>query len=129
MSGTPKDLIECYLRTGEYDPHFAAWPGSFLTRARQATAELKAALVAAIEARADGAADPSPLAGLDPVALTREKVAPMVRGLFPRREQAAVLGVLERAVVFLTPDTIAAVLREARRDGPVPPPPRDHRRA
>jgi len=41
----------------------------------------------------------------------------MVRGLFPRREQAAVLGVLERAVVFLTPDAIAAVLREARWPG------------
>src|SRR5450759_5321124 len=48
---------------------------------------------------------------LDLVAFTRARVEPMVRGLFPRDEQEAVLGVLERSVVLLTPANIADVLR------------------
>jgi hypothetical protein len=48
---------------------------------------------------------------LDLVALTRAKVAPMVQGLFPRVEQAAVLALLERSVVFLTPANIRSIIR------------------
>jgi hypothetical protein len=38
----------------------------------------------------------------------------MVRGLFPRRECASVLGLLEKSVVFLTPNEIESVIRQAR---------------
>jgi len=48
---------------------------------------------------------------LDVVALTRGRVEPMVRGLFPRAEQGLVLELVEKSVVFLTPDTIGDVLR------------------
>ncbi len=51
------------------------------------------------------------LAEIDPVALTRRKTEPMVRGLFPRAEQEAVLAVVERSVVFVTSENIEAVLR------------------
>ncbi|MCP3104548.1 hypothetical protein LZ198_37365 [Myxococcus sp. K15C18031901] len=53
------------------------------------------------------------LRGLDIVALTRRKVEPMVRGLFPALEQGAVLSLLEKSVVILTPANIAQVLRES----------------
>ena len=42
--------------------------------------------------------------------LTRSKVEPMVRGLFPRAEQDRVLAVLEKSVVFLTHTTIEGLL-------------------
>jgi hypothetical protein len=48
------------------------------------------------------------------VSFTRRKVEPMVRGLFPGREQEAVLGVLERSVVVLTPDSVSGVLERVR---------------
>lgn len=39
----------------------------------------------------------------------------MVRGLFPRTEQDAVLSLVERSVVFLTPDNIETVLHKEMR--------------
>jgi len=54
---------------------------------------------------------PETVANIDIVAFTREKVAPMVRGLFPACEQAAVLNLLERSVILLTPATIDAQLQ------------------
>lgn len=49
--------------------------------------------------------------GFDGFAFTRAKVEPMVCGLFPRAERQAVLALLERAVVFLTPANFDLVLR------------------
>ena len=49
----------------------------------------------------------------DLVGLTRTKVEPMVRGLFPQKEQDTVIGLLERSVVFLTPETIESCIQEA----------------
>lgn len=53
---------------------------------------------------------PSVPAPEDLYVLTRRRVEPMVQGLFPKGEQAAVLALLERSVVFLTPDNISDVL-------------------
>jgi hypothetical protein len=52
--------------------------------------------------------------GFDGVAFTRAKVEPMVCGLFPRVERQAVLALLERAVVFLTPANLELVLQRQR---------------
>lgn len=46
----------------------------------------------------------------DTVALTRAKVEPMVRGLFPRAEQDVVLATIERSVVFVTRANIEPLL-------------------
>jgi hypothetical protein len=46
----------------------------------------------------------------DTVALTRAKVEPMVRGLFPRVEQQHVLSTLEKSVVFVTGVNIERIL-------------------
>lgn len=107
------EQIERYLRTGKTDPHSAAWPGqSFLDRVQRAHRELTDALVAAVRRRAGKKQVPAAVQGLDVVAFTRRKVEPMVRGLFPRNEQDVVLGLVERSVIFLTPDNIEHVLRE-----------------
>lgn len=113
---TVADEIERYLRTGDTDPYHAAWSApSFLQRAQLAGADLKNALVAEVSRQANGW-DPPPalLAIEDLVAFTRSKVEPMVRGLFPRAEQDAVLALVEKSVVFLTPSNIEEVLREAK---------------
>ena len=113
---TVADEIERYLRTGDTDPYHSAWSSpSFFKRAQLAGADLENALVAEVSRRANGWVPPPGLVAIEGlVAFTRTKVEPMVRGLFPRAEQGAVLALVERLVVFLTPSNIEAVLREAQ---------------
>jgi hypothetical protein len=104
------DEVERYLRTGETDPHHAAWPGNgFMERANRAHEDLRGALVREVRRLGAGLAH-EPLPQADTVALTRDKVEPMVRGLFPRVEQNAVLMMLERSVVFLTSANVEPLL-------------------
>ncbi|NVJ08774.1 hypothetical protein HUW63_26510 [Myxococcus sp. AM001] len=105
--------IERFLRTGDYDAHGRAWPGDVLEKERRAHDEFREALAMEVQRRTAGIGVPEKLQGLDVVALTRRKVEPMVRGLFPVSEQGAVLSLLEKSVVFLTPANIAQVLRES----------------
>lgn len=102
--------VERYLRTGETDPHHAAWPGDgFMERANRAHDDLRGALVREVHRLAEGLAH-EPLPQVDTVELTRGKVEPMVRGLFPRVEHDDVLAMLEKSVVFLTSANIEAPL-------------------
>ena len=115
MPTSPKNDIERYLHHGQHDDFFRAWPGEdFLARAKCGHAALREALIATVRQRTRHATMPEALAGVDVVAFTRAKVAPMVRGLFPRDEQETVLDVLGRSVVFVTPDTITTVLAATR---------------
>jgi hypothetical protein len=105
--------IERYLRSGDYDSRFAAWPGNTLVaQERSGSGALRQALIDAVEERALGRPIPSPVPLQDPVSFTRSRVEPMVRGLFPAAEQERVLEVFERSVVYLTPETIRPVLQE-----------------
>ncbi len=104
--------VERYIRTGETDPHHAAWPGNgFMDRANRAHDDLRGALVREVRRLAEGLAH-EPLPQADTVALTRAKVEPMVRGLFPRVEQDAVLATLQKSVVFLTSANIEPIMIE-----------------
>ncbi|MEY4513996.1 MAG: hypothetical protein RLZZ450_6118 [Pseudomonadota bacterium] len=109
------DQIDRYLRTGRSDPHLAAWSGSFMERANRAHDDLRGALVREVRRLAAGRAG-QPMPEVDPVALTRGKVEPMVRGLFPRAEQDVALATLEKSVVFLTSTNIEPLLLERRFD-------------
>jgi hypothetical protein len=111
MTASAEQCIQRYLRTGEHedDLHALAGENTFAS-APLGHAALLNALIAAVRTRTADASVPKSLVDIDVVALTRAKVEPMVRGLFPAHEQAAVLEVLERAVVFLTPANIGAVL-------------------
>jgi hypothetical protein len=115
MQDSTEQAIKRYLRCGEHDADFRAWPGdSYLSRIQQGDAALRKALRSAIHQRTRHAAHPAALAELDLVTFTRGKVLPMVHGLFSRHEQACVLDVLERSVVILTPATIDRVLEQSR---------------
>lgn len=71
---------------------------------------LREALIAAVRACTPHAHMPPSLNNLDVRTYASERVEPMVQGLFRTEEQARVLEVLERSVVFLTPQNIEAVL-------------------
>ena len=116
MQESPEQAIKRYLRSGEHDPHFRAWPGdSYFGRAQQGDAAFRKALKSAIHKRTPpDAIPPVALAELDVVTFTRQSVLAMVQGLFPRHEQACILDMLERSVVFLTPATIDQVLEQSR---------------
>jgi hypothetical protein len=103
--------IERFLRTGQTDPHCAAWSGGFMERANRAHGDLRGALMREVRRLAAGLTH-EPLPEADTVALTRRKVEPMLRGLFPRAEQDAVLAKLEKSVVFLTSANIEPLLLE-----------------
>ena len=111
MQTSPDQEIERYLCSGEQDHMFSSWPGSDLfARAKHGRAALRGALISTVRSRTRHAVAPAALCTMDAVAFTRAKVTPMVRGLFPQCEREAVLEVLGRSVVFLTPSTIDAVL-------------------
>lgn len=116
-SGKPvQQAIRSYLLTGESDPLYIAWPGDLMERANRAHDDLRGALIGAVRERAAGLShQPVPESGT--VALTRAKVEPMVRGLFPRIEQDQVLATLEQSVVFLTSANIESILLAQRFDG------------
>ncbi|HYW38081.1 MAG TPA: hypothetical protein VE957_08205 [Terriglobales bacterium] len=113
---TINDEIERYLRTGVSDPYHAAWPGGFMERANRAHDDLRGALVRAVRRLAEGRAH-QPLPDADTVSLTRAKVEPLVRGLFPRAEQDAVLAAIEKSVIFLTSANIEPLLFKQSFDG------------
>lgn len=113
MTPTIATEIERYLRTGDTDTHPFAWPGqNYVECATRAGADLRGALVAEVLRRSEGVTFPDLPGPEETVALTRRKTEPMVRGLFPRAEQDAVLALVERSVVFLSPGTIGSVIQE-----------------
>jgi hypothetical protein len=112
VTHSPREVFLRFLATGQVDPSFRDWPGStFADRERNGSAMLREALIAEVRRRTRDTACPA----LPPAeSLQRElhsKFQPMVAGLFPRTEQAVVLSLLERSVVFLTPATIVPVLQ------------------
>ena len=120
MEETVQDVtseIRRYLRTGASDLFYEAWPGqNFFERAERGRQDLRGALTAEVFRRTQGASQAS--VPTDTVALTRRKVEPMVRGLFPRVEQDVVLALLEKSVIFLTPTSIESLLLDHPIDRP-----------
>jgi hypothetical protein len=101
--------IERFLRTGDSDLRRSAWSGGFMERVKLAHEDIREALVREVRRLSAGLGhDPLPVS--DTVALTRYKVEPMVRGLFPRAEQDQVIALLERSVIFVTDTNIESLL-------------------
>ncbi len=105
--------IDCFLSSGNHDDIlFRLWPGnSVVERCINGDAALRSALVSAVLNRAGQAVVPEHQehSGLN----IRAKFTPMVQGLFPPNEQAIILDMLERSVVFLTPATINTIIEKA----------------
>jgi hypothetical protein len=107
---------ERYLRTGESDPYRSAWSGGFLQREKRAQDDLRDALVREVRRLTAGLSQ-EPLPESDSISLTRAKVEPMVRGLFPKAEQDLLLAMLQRSVIFVTGANIESLLLECSFDG------------
>lgn len=112
MRAARKRAIERYLGTGKSDTFPDGWDGGLFEAARQASDDLKSALVEEVKRRALGRRCRRLPRGLDLRSFTRVKIEPMVRGLFPAREREPVLATLERSVVFLTRANIERVIRK-----------------
>jgi hypothetical protein len=84
-----------------------------MPRMKRGDADARRALVSEVNARTARVTVPDALTGLDCEAFARKKVAPMVCDLFPVAERQTILDVLDRSLVFLTPDTIEAVLNKS----------------
>src|SRR5512146_57953 len=94
--------IRHYPETGEADLDPREWPGvNIFEQGRNQHAALSGALIAEVRRRSVNAVPPPLPPGLDLAAFTRDRVAPMVDGLFPAPERLPVMRLLERAVVFL----------------------------
>ena len=108
------DDIEQFVRTGDYDSLFPNWSGqNLIEKAQRGSAALKEALLSEVRRRESKVTVPKPAEfPADLSGFTRAKVEPMVRGLFPKKEQDPVLALLERSVVFLTPETIESCIQQ-----------------
>lgn len=108
--------IEHYLATGESDPLGSAWPGGqVLERVQNAHRARRGALVTEVRRRTEGRTPP-PLPEFDLATFAHRKLEPMVCGLLPKSEQAVVLEVIARSIVFVTPDSIESTLFKASFD-------------
>jgi len=106
-----QDQITRYLRTGQSDTLNLAWPGgSILERARNGDQALRDALIAEVIVRTPDPKSPERLVHMNVAAFAEEKIRPMVRGLFRADEQAVLIDMFSRSIVFLTPDNIASVI-------------------
>jgi hypothetical protein len=106
--------VRRYLCNGDYDSSFAGWPGmTFVDVAKKAGQRLRTALVEETLRRASGFGYQMTLPN-DLHAWNLNKLTPMVHGLFGAVERSIILDMLDRSVVFLTPQNIAAVLMEER---------------
>jgi hypothetical protein len=102
-----------FLATGESDPLGSGFPGSnIIERLTNHERRLREALFREVQRRESGRRQQQMPNCFDPVVWTRRKVKPMIAGLFPRTEQATVLGVAERSIVFLTREAAHRAIRE-----------------
>lgn len=101
--------IERYLRTGEADMMGDAWPGDIMERGRRQHADIRGALLEEVRRLSKGRTHQAVPDNVG-VEFTRAKVEPMVRGLFPKSEQDAVLATLERSVVYVSSETIESII-------------------
>lgn len=107
------EAIDAYLKTGEHDPMYSAWPGDgFSDRLRKGSDSLRDALIAEVMAKTRACPSVELPENLDIRQFSRMKLGGMVTGLFPKAEQAIVLAMLERSVVFLTHRNFASVVRD-----------------
>lgn len=115
-AGPRANEILRYLATGDYDPRHTAWPGNVFESGAAARRDLTEALIAEVRKRRPASTEerkPAFRSRDDLTQFAHVKLAPMVRGLFPRVEHEAVLAALETSVVFLTHENIEDLLRES----------------
>lgn len=110
---TPEQEIRRFIETGDHDPLYPAWSGdTFLEKAHKADNELRTALIQEVKRRAAGRTPPPVPEGHDAGRFVLGRVTPMVRGLFPAKEQQVILDLLEKGLVFVSHENIDALILE-----------------
>ena len=96
------DAVERFLATGEHDPGFGSWPGARAERRAAGTAALAGVLLRVVNWRARHAPLPPTPAPADPVGPVRQRIAPMLRGLFGANKADLLIERLPQRVEVLT---------------------------
>jgi len=110
---TPAQETRRFLASGDHDMLYSAWSGcDLVTKARKAERAMKHALIVEIRRRAKGRHLPALHPDFDPYRFSLGKVRPMVRGLFPVREQQIVLSLFKKSLMFVTHDNIEQILTQ-----------------
>lgn len=110
---TSEQEVKRYIATGEHDPLHAAWPGrNVLEQTHAGDDGLRAALIEEVRRRTAGRECPSLPSGFDAGQFVLGKVGPMVRGLFPAKEQPVLLDLFVQSLVFVTREDIEKLLAE-----------------
>lgn len=111
---TPAQEVRRFVVSGDHDSLYNAWSGGdLIAKARKAEHTMKHALVAEIRHQATKRkSSPSLPPDFNASRFSLAKVGPMVRGLFPAREQMIVLSLFEKSLVFVTPDNIEQVITQ-----------------
>lgn len=104
--------IQRYLQTGKHDMLFLAWPAAenSIERMIRGHRDLQQALLAEVHRRTASVHTSTVIQDLDGANFIRRKTEPMIRGLFPGKEQENVLSLVAKAVVFLTPANIDSII-------------------
>lgn len=110
---TCEQEIQRYIATGEHDPLHAAWPGrNVLEQTHAGDDGLRGALIEEVRRRTAGQESLSLPLGFDVSQFVLGKVGPMLRGLFPAKEQPVMLDLFARSLIFVTRDHIEKLLAE-----------------
>lgn len=108
---TPDQQIRRYLESGDYDMLYGGWPGSdIVVRGCEAERVLRQALVKEVCRRAKDQGRSALHPDFDSDRFTLDKVGPMVRGLFPAREQPPVFELFKNSLMFVTHENIEPIL-------------------
>ena len=108
-----QDDIVRYLDTGDSDLWGQLGPAdNMVDGLKNYSRALRKALVAEVRKRSRRCRHPPVPDGMDSTFVHR-KLAPMVRGLFPRKEHDIVLGVVEKSIIFLTREAAVRSIVEA----------------
>jgi len=91
-----------YVATGESDPMGMGEGRNVLDAMKAYGDELRGALLAEVRRRERGHRARRLPRSSASASFARQKLEPMVKGLFPAKEREIVLGVLERSIIFLT---------------------------
>ncbi|MDR3617215.1 MAG: hypothetical protein P4L53_26910 [Candidatus Obscuribacterales bacterium] len=102
--------IQAYLETGKTDSCYPAWGGSVFRGSQEGAKEVREALVAAVKQKSAEAAARMVAAPMMKSEDVRDKLRPMINGLFPKTEREIVLEAIANDVVILTTENVEQIL-------------------
>jgi hypothetical protein len=105
-----EEAIRAYLETGKTDACYPAWGGSVFRGSQEGAKEVREALVAAVKQKSAEAAARMVAAPMMRSEVLRDKLRPMINGLFSKNEREIVLEAIANDVVILTSDNVDQIL-------------------